>query len=45
MKKRSKGDDVETLKNFADFLEKCLRCDPRKRLTPKEALSHPFIRS
>ncbi|CAI2359877.1 unnamed protein product [Moneuplotes crassus] len=43
-KKRSKGDDPELLKKFADFLEKCLRCDPRKRLTPSEALHHPFIK-
>ncbi|KAI7859809.1 kinase-like domain-containing protein [Circinella umbellata] len=28
---------------FIDFLEKCLMLSPDKRLTPKEALAHPFI--
>jgi dual specificity tyrosine-phosphorylation-regulated kinase 2/3/4 len=29
--------------SFLDFLERCLEWDPLKRITPKEALSHPFI--
>jgi serine/threonine-protein kinase PRP4 len=44
MKKKSKGDDSELLKKFADFIERALKCDPKKRMTPEEALSHPFIR-
>ncbi|KAI7895497.1 kinase-like domain-containing protein [Mucor mucedo] len=28
---------------FIDFLDKCLALSPDKRLTPKEALAHPFI--
>ncbi|CAO3687411.1 unnamed protein product [Rhizopus stolonifer] len=28
---------------FVDLLDKCLILSPDKRLTPKEALSHPFI--
>ncbi|KAI8970838.1 kinase-like domain-containing protein [Pilobolus umbonatus] len=28
---------------FIDFLDKCLALSPDKRLTPKEALSHPFV--
>ncbi|KAL4210791.1 kinase-like protein [Rhizopus microsporus] len=28
---------------FIDLLDKCLALSPDKRLTPKEALSHPFI--
>ncbi|KAG1148219.1 hypothetical protein G6F37_002971 [Rhizopus arrhizus] len=28
---------------FIDLLDKCLMLSPDKRLTPKEALSHPFI--
>lgn len=44
MKKKSSGDDADLLKKFADFLEKCLICDPKKRMTPEQALAHPFIR-
>lgn len=29
--------------HFIDFLDKCLSLSPDKRLTPKEALAHPFI--
>lgn len=43
-KKKSSGDDTELLNKFADFLEKCLILDPKKRMTPEQALSHPFIR-
>lgn len=28
---------------FIDFLDKCLALSPEKRMTPKEALAHPFI--
>ncbi|RKP15632.1 hypothetical protein ROZALSC1DRAFT_18576, partial [Rozella allomycis CSF55] len=28
---------------FIDFLEKCLNLNPEKRISPEEALSHPFI--
>jgi serine/threonine protein kinase len=44
-KKKSAGDDIDLLKRFADFLEKCLICDPKKRMTPEKALAHPFIRN
>lgn len=36
-----KGDP--DLESFADFLDKCLHLIPEKRLTVKEALSHPFV--
>ncbi|KAF2417533.1 kinase-like protein [Tothia fuscella] len=26
-----------------DFLEKCLECDPNKRITAEDALRHPFV--
>ena len=42
----SKGlpeDEVKDLNLFIDFLEKCLMVNPDKRITPQEALKHPFI--
>jgi serine/threonine-protein kinase PRP4 len=42
----SKGlTDVETkeLNLFADLLDRCLALNPEKRMTPQEALKHPFI--
>lgn len=33
-------DDLE----FGDFIEKCLEWDPAKRITPEEALAHPWLR-
>lgn len=29
---------------LADFLERMMAFDPEKRLTPKDALRHPFIK-
>ena len=37
-------DEAKSLLSFVDLLDKCLALDPSKRLTPKEALNHPFIR-
>jgi len=31
--------------HFRDFLEKCLALDPKNRITPEEALAHPFLSS
>ena len=28
---------------FADFLEKCTTIDPQKRITPSQALKHPYF--
>jgi dual specificity tyrosine-phosphorylation-regulated kinase 2/3/4 len=28
---------------FLDFVERCLTWDPKTRLTPEEALHHPWI--
>ncbi|KAK7679601.1 hypothetical protein QCA50_017312 [Cerrena zonata] len=39
-----KDDEAKTLTAFVDLLDKCLALDPSKRITPKEALIHPFIR-
>ncbi|KAI0533894.1 kinase-like domain-containing protein [Xylaria digitata] len=39
--------DVESrdLNNFIDLLERCLTLNPDKRITPSEALKHPFFLS
>lgn len=39
-----KDDEMKLLLSFVDLLDKCLALDPSRRLTPKEALAHPFIR-
>jgi len=40
---KMKDDELKQLHNFVDLLEKCLHLDPSKRLTPHEALKHPFL--
>lgn len=37
--------DVESrdLNHFIDLLERCLTLNPDKRITPAEALKHPFM--
>ncbi|KAM5542025.1 hypothetical protein V8D89_004335 [Ganoderma adspersum] len=39
-----KDEESKLLLSFVDLLEKCLTLDPSKRIAPKEALVHPFIR-
>lgn len=29
--------------SFVDFIEKCLEWDPNKRMTPDQAIRHPWI--
>ncbi len=36
-------EEPKMLSNFKDFLERGLALDPHKRLTPEEALQHPFL--
>ena len=36
--------DRRKLVQLADLLERCMHLDPDKRLSPKEALRHPFIK-
>ncbi len=43
MTSRLPADEARLLNNFVDLLGKTLELDPAKRLTPKEALSHPFL--
>lgn len=35
--------EMKELNLFVDFLDKCLHLNPEKRITPHEALKHPFI--
>lgn len=37
------GEKQKELFLFKDLLEKCLNIDPERRLTPMQALSHPFF--
>ncbi|KAI0028993.1 kinase-like domain-containing protein [Vararia minispora EC-137] len=39
-----KDDERRLLLSFVDLLDRCLALDPARRITPKEALAHPFIR-
>jgi serine/threonine-protein kinase PRP4 len=41
---RLPDEEARALGAFVDLLDKCLALDPAKRLTPREALMHPFIR-
>jgi serine/threonine protein kinase len=41
-----KRSDYETSDNdFVDFMSKCLIWEPSKRITPIEALNHPWLRT
>lgn len=35
--------ETKELTLFADLLDRCLALNPEKRITPAEALKHPFI--
>lgn len=39
-----KDEESKLLLSFVDLLDKCLALDPSKRISPREALVHPFIR-
>jgi len=41
---RLKEDETKQLGHFVDLLDKCLSLDPTRRISPKEALMHPFVR-
>ncbi|KAG7453187.1 kinase-like protein [Guyanagaster necrorhizus] len=41
---KMKDDESKLLVSFIDLLDKCLVLDPSRRITPREALTHPFIR-
>ncbi|KAG6827312.1 hypothetical protein H0H92_012360 [Tricholoma furcatifolium] len=37
-------DENKLIVSFIDLLDKCLALDPARRITPREALAHPFVR-
>lgn len=39
-----KDDERKLLTSFVDLLDRCLALDPARRIIPKEALVHPFLR-
>ncbi|KAG6816731.1 hypothetical protein H0H87_003428 [Tephrocybe sp. NHM501043] len=39
-----KDDENKLVVSFIDLLDKCLALDPARRITPREALGHPFVR-
>ena len=41
---KSQDDEVKVITSFIDLLDKCLSLDPSRRITPKDALNHPFLR-
>ncbi|KAG1731200.1 kinase-like domain-containing protein [Suillus paluster] len=41
---KMKDDEMKLLTSFIDLLDRCMALDPARRITPKEALIHPFIR-
>ncbi len=39
------ADELEMLRSFSDFLDRCLKLDPAQRMTVGDALRHPFLTS
>ena len=39
-----KDDERKLFTSFVDLLDRCLALDPARRIMPKEALVHPFLR-
>jgi serine/threonine-protein kinase PRP4 len=40
---KMKDDEIKQMTSFVDLLDKCLQLDPAKRITPRDALLHPFV--
>jgi serine/threonine-protein kinase PRP4 len=41
--KKLPDDEIKELNLFIDLLDRCLALNPEKRITPAEALKHPFV--
>jgi serine/threonine-protein kinase PRP4 len=35
--------ELKMMISFVDLLDKCLQLDPVRRISPREALLHPFL--
>lgn len=44
MSAKLQDEEVKVITSFIDLLDKCLALDPSRRITPKDALTHPFLR-
>ena len=44
MSAKLQDEEVKVIASFIDLLDKCLALDPSRRITPKDALNHPFLR-
>ncbi|WWC58344.1 uncharacterized protein I303_100884 [Kwoniella dejecticola CBS 10117] len=42
---KMKDEELKQLTNFIDLLDKCLQLDPSRRISPRDALMHPFLTS
>ncbi|EGR27102.1 serine threonine protein kinase, putative [Ichthyophthirius multifiliis] len=42
-KENVQQENQKKLTQFKDLLDKCLQLDPKNRITPEEALKHPFL--
>lgn len=40
---KMKEDELKQLQQFVDLLDKCMNLDPVRRISPREALLHPFV--
>jgi serine/threonine-protein kinase PRP4 len=40
---KMKDDELKMMLSFVDLLDKCLQMDPARRISPREALLHPFL--
>jgi serine/threonine-protein kinase PRP4 len=38
-----KDNELKQITSFIDLLEKCLQLDPARRISPRDALLHPFM--
>ncbi|KAK8865750.1 hypothetical protein IAR55_000897 [Kwoniella newhampshirensis] len=40
---KMKDEELKPMLNFVDLIDKCLQLDPTRRITPRDALLHPFL--